>query len=122
MFVIHDDQVRAFAATIRARFEVRAAEQLSARLGRAIDVAAVHASVDRAFARGIETEPEVLQHAAIECALGGDLAVVWPWALETLEDDYLTPLGKLRTLLRLAAAGGIDVANVDLELVTARAR
>jgi hypothetical protein len=113
MFLIHADQVQAFAALGRASFERRAAALVGHWLGAVPPEGLVRASVDRAFTRGIETEPEVLQHVAIECLLRGDLLEAWPWAAEVLDDPYPTALGKLRTILRSAAARGVDVLAID---------
>lgn len=113
MFVIHRDQVEAFARERRAAFEETAARLVTARLGRAVTVEAVHASVDRALEWRVENEPEVLQWVALEQTAEGPLVERWPWAGAVLETDGLAAIGKMRTLVRAAAERGHDVANVD---------
>jgi len=121
MFLIHADQVEAFAAQVRGAFVARAATLVGHRLRREVSTLEVQASMERAFRRLIETEPEVLQHVAIECAIGGDLETLWPWAGEVLSSVHLSPLGKLKVILRRSVARGIDPSAFDLALVVARA-
>ncbi len=117
MFRIHREQVEAIGASRRARFEAAARAEIAARWPELPnDAAFIHASVDRAIAEGIETEPYVGQYLLMEGVAGGALRKSWGFAAEVLDHPRLTPLGKLRTLLRRAGASGIDVARIDLDL------
>lgn len=119
MFRIHADQVQAFAEERRRAFERGARETLASRLGAAPDEAFVTASVDRALSRGISGELHVLQYLALEAHVNGDLLSAWPWTAEVLADDRRVPVGKLRIILRQAAARGVAIDALDL--VQARA-
>lgn len=113
MFIIHRDQVASFAARRRRRFEEEIRARLAALLGREVELAAIEQSVARAMARGFHTDTLAWQYVALEVELGGDLTAQWLWAVSIIEDEGLTPLGKLRTLLREARARGAGVERVD---------
>jgi hypothetical protein len=114
MLVIHRDQVEAFAAQRREDFVRTSAAYLGKLVGRGVPIEAVRASTERALARRIATEPEVLQWIALEQIAGGPLDERWPWAEDILSTEHLSAAGKLRVLVRTAAQHGHDVAAIDL--------
>jgi hypothetical protein len=64
-------------------------------------------NVERAAARGVDTEPEVAQYLLLCLLLGEDAPERLPWFRAPLADPALLAPGKVRALVRAARAESV---------------
>lgn len=114
MFSIRKEQMELFGRRQRESFVGRMAGYLVSELPdrfAAMSNDAVRAWASAAAAKaeryGVVTEPEAAQLMLLLIVLGANADETTPWVRETLADGGLSPLGKVRELVRLAREHGV---------------
>jgi hypothetical protein len=108
MLVIRKEQIAAFEASLRERFESRMADHLttyfpleSGRLGPELR-AFIRRNIDKAFQYGIDAEHDVCIYLDLAMAYGAQFDEVLPWSRNILNDPALGAPAKIERLLETA--------------------